>query len=870
MPLADDVLTAASMQQTLLEYQAILENASIGILFTRERRVLHCNPKYSAIFGWPHGELVGQAGAVFYPSDEDYAEMGRIATPILASGQLLDRELRMRRKDGSLFDCHMRAKAINPRNTAEGTIWIAEDVGERKRAQAAMQELLLRQQAILENASVGILFTRNGLFVHCNPRAEALYGWAPGTLTGQRTSVIFSNDQDYARFGDLVRPKLVAGELVDVEWRNTRQDGSQFWCRNLARALPSADGSQSTIWITEDISDQKAAAQALATAHSQLEQRVLERTEQLAQANAQLRLEVAERKEIEKHLRASETRFRDLSALSSDWFWEQDADFRFIDVTLGQRPSNLPPVLMVGKTRWELPILGLTPAQWQEHRQTLQAHLPFDNLTYQVRNERDELRWFTVSGKPLFEQGVFVGYRGIGSDITARKLIEEKIEFLAYHDPLTGLPNRLLLQDRMQQAMAHADRTQTRLALVFMDLDNFKHINDSLGHATGDALLKETASRVGQCIRNTDTLSRQGGDEFVLLLADLPDPDSALPVLAKISAHLQDSFVIDGNELSTSASMGVVIYPDDGADFETLSKKADTAMYKAKEAGRNTYRFFDEAMNIEAVDHLVMRNGLRRALDEGEFVLHYQPQIDLASGAVTGAEALLRWQHPEQGLVLPARFIPIAEDSGLIVPIGEWVIHEACRQAMAWRAAGLPALVVAVNLSAVQIRRGSVEHTVRHALQQSGLDPALLELELTETILIQNVEQVLASVKRLKQLGIKLSIDDFGTGYSSLSYLKRFDIDKLKIDQSFIRDLAIDPDDAAIVRAIIQMAHSLNLKTLAEGVENAAMLQHLRSFGCDEAQGFLFSHPMPAATFAVFLQKNMAHPQAMRSGYPPL
>jgi diguanylate cyclase (GGDEF)-like protein/PAS domain S-box-containing protein len=863
-------LTASSMQQTLLEYQAILENASIGILFTRDRRVLHCNPKYSEIFGWPHGELVGQAGSVFYPSDEDYAEIGRIATPVLASGQLLDREIRMRRKDGSVFDCHMRAKAINPHNTAEGTIWIAEDIGERKRAQAAVQDLLLRQQAILENASVGIVFTHDGLFVHCNPRAEVLYGWPPGTLTGQKGSALFKDAQDHAHFGQLVGPKLAAGELVDVEWRNARKDGSLFWCRNLAKALPTADGSQSTIWITEDISEKKATEEALATAHHELEQRVRERTEQLAQANAQLLLEVAERKEIENHLRASEARFRDLSALSSDWFWEQDADFRFTDITVGQRQSNPPPILIIGQTRWELPNAGVTPAQWEEHRQNLQAHLPFSDFNYPIKNERGESRWFSISGKPMFDKGVFIGYRGTGSDITERMQAEKKIEFLAYHDPLTGLPNRLLLQDRMQQAMAHADRTLTRLALVFMDLDNFKHINDSLGHATGDALLKEAASRVSECVRNTDTLSRQGGDEFVVLLADLPDPDAALPVLAKISAHLQDSFVIEGNELSTSASMGVAVYPDDGADFETLSKKADMAMYKAKEAGRNTFRFFDEAMNVEAVDHLVMRNGLRRALDNGEFVLYYQPQIDLASGAVTGAEALLRWQHPEQGLVLPGRFIHIAEDSGLIVPIGEWVIHQACRQAEAWRKAGLPPLLVAVNLSAVQIRRGSVEHSVRHALQQSGLDPALLELELTETILIQNVEQVLASIKRLKQLGIKLSIDDFGTGYSSLSYLKRFDIDKLKIDQSFIRDLAIDPDDAAIVRAIIQMAHSLNLKALAEGVETAAMLQQLRNFHCDEAQGYLFAHPMPADEFAIFLQKNMANPRAMRSGHPPI
>lgn len=718
---------------------------------------------------------------------------------------------------------------------------------------SSIQQTVLEYQAILENASLGIVFTRDGQIVHCNPRAEVIYGWAPGTLAGQKSAVFFKDAQDYVRFGNAVAQKLAAGELVDIDWRNARQDGSLFWCRNLAKALPTADGSRSTIWITEDISEKTAAQEALASARRELEQRVQERTEELAQANARLLLEVAERKEIENHLRASEGRFRDLSEMSSDWFWEQDASFRFVEMSVGLMATHLHPNRTIGKTRRELPIVGVTEAQWQEHLNLLEAYQPFKDFAYQMETQPGQLRWFLISGKPVFENGAFRGYRGTGSDITEQKISEQKIEFLAYHDPLTGLPNRLLLQDRVQQAMAHADRTGTQLALMFLDLDNFKKINDSLGHATGDALLKEVASRLSECVRDTDTISRQGGDEFVLVLSDLPDLDATTPVLAKIMGRLQDPFDTDGNELSTSVSIGVAIYPEDGHDFETLSKKADTAMYRAKEAGRNTYRFFDEEMNAEVVEHLVIRNGLRRALERSEFILHYQPQIDLASGAVIGAEALIRWQHPEFGLVPPGRFISIAEDSGLIVPIGEWVIHEACRQAMAWKEAGLPELTMAVNLSAVQFRHGNVEQTVMKALGQSGLEPSLLELELTESILIQNVEQVLASVKRLKLLGVKLSIDDFGTGYSSLSYLKRFDIDKLKIDQSFVRDLAVDPDDAAIVNAIIQMAHSLNLKAVAEGVETPEVLQQLRNFQCDGAQGYYFSRPMPADEFARYL-----------------
>jgi diguanylate cyclase (GGDEF)-like protein/PAS domain S-box-containing protein len=850
------------MQQTLLEYQAILANASIGIMFTRDRKVLHCNPKFSEIFGWPHGELVGQPGSVFYLSDKDYAEIGRIATPLLTGGGMLDHELPMRRKDGSAIYCHMRAKAINPTNTAEGTIWIVEDISERKRAESRLQELLHKQQAILEYASLGIMFTSNGKIVHCNPRFETMMGWPVGALEGQMAEAFFLSRDDYVSFGQQVGPRLALGELVDIEWENMRRDGAHIWCRHLAKALPTSDGSQSTIWITEDISGRRAAEQALAAAHRELEQRVQERTEALAQANERLLQEVGERKEIEQHLRASEARFRDLTTLSSDWYWEQDTEFRFTDITGGASAPYLSSQQTIGKRRWELPTSGVTDARWHEHRTQLEAHLPFRDFVYQVTSPTSgELRWFSISGRPVFEHGEFRGYRGIGSDITERKRSEHQIEFLAYHDPLTGLPNRVLLEDRLQQAMAHADRNRAQLALLFMDLDNFKQINDSLGHAAGDCLLQEVASRLGDCVRETDTVSRQGGDEFILLLTDLQETDGCLPVLSKIMNRLQEPFTVDDNELSTSVSIGVATYPADGTDFESLRKKADMAMYRAKEAGRNTYRFFDEAMNSEAIEHLVIRNGLRRALERQELHLHYQPQIDLASGRVIGAEALLRWQHPELGLVPPGRFIHIAEESGMIVPIGEWVLHTACQQAVAWQRAGLPPLLMAVNLSAVQFRRGNVEQSVTQALTQSGLAPALLELELTESILIQNVEQVLATVKALKRLGVKLAIDDFGTGYSSLSYLKRFDIDKLKIDQSFIRDLATDPDDAAIVHAVVQMAHSLNLKAIAEGVEHAAMLPQLREFGCDEAQGYYFARPMPADDFAHFLISQTSPPQ---------
>ncbi|MBI5784329.1 MAG: EAL domain-containing protein [Rhodocyclales bacterium] len=428
-----------------------------------------------------------------------------------------------------------------------------------------------------------------------------------------------------------------------------------------------------------------------------------------------------------------------------------------------------------------------------------------------------------------------------------------QLQYLAYHDVLTGLPNQLLVKDRLVQAIAFAGRSGNRVALLFLDLDNFKTINDSLGHPVGDALLRAVSERLVGCIRDTDTVARQGGDEFLVILSDVQSSDDIAALAEKLLERLTVPFQIEGHDLSTSASIGIAIHPDDSRDFDTLLKKADTALYEAKAAGRNAYRFFTERMNVEASEYLQVRSGLRRAIENREFELHYQPQIDLATGALVGVEALIRWQHPQQGWIPPARFIPVAEDSGLIVAIGEWVLREACRQLAEWRSSGLPELTVAVNLSGVQFKRGMVERSVMAALQEFDLPARLLELELTESILIKDTESVLATVRRLKDIGVRLSIDDFGTGYSSLSYLKRFNVDKLKIDQSFVRDFTSDPDDAAIVRAIIQMARSLNLRTIAEGVETAHVRDQLAAFNCDEAQGYYFARPMPAADFERFV-----------------
>ena len=453
-----------------------------------------------------------------------------------------------------------------------------------------------------------------------------------------------------------------------------------------------------------------------------------------------------------------------------------------------------------------------------------------------------------AAGMTLLRRQVVPLVQKMSLEISERKRAEEQISFLAYHDALTGLPNRLLSQDRFEQVMAYADRSHTKAALIFLDLDNFKEVNDSHGHSIGDALLKEVAVRLGESVRSMDSVGRQGGDEFLIVLTELHEADAITGVVEKVLKRLTEAFNIEGMEWFTSASAGIVVYPDDGKDFESLLRNADTAMYQAKGAGRNTYRFFNKQMNVDAIEHLHMRNELGKALERSELVLHYQPQVDLASGEVFGAEALIRWNHPTLGMVQPGRFIPVAESSGLIVPIGEWILLEACRQAVEWLHAGIN-LVVAVNISAMQFKSGDLKESVSRALAESGLPANLLELELTESILIQGAENVLNTVRQIRALGVSFSIDDFGTGYSSLSYLKRFAVSKLKIDQSFVRDLATDPEDAAIVRAIISMAHDLNLRVIAEGVEREDQLKFLQSHNCDEIQGYFVGKPVPAMEF---------------------
>ena len=670
----------------------------------------------------------------------------------------------------------------------------------------------------------------NGNVIFVSPQVETLLGYSADEFRRKGDSLWFNSIHvdDKERVGRAFELLMKKGEPYDIECRARRKNGEWFWAHDRAVATRDSNGLRVATGLISDISVRKAGEES--------ERRYRSLFENMLEGFAHCEMVFDDRgRPIDFVYLAVNSTFEELTGLRNV------VGRKFTEIIPGGKDSN--------------------PELFERYGRVALTGMP-DRFEIEVKGLG---MWFSISaygaGKGCFV-AVFDNITERKRDISERKLAEERVQFLAFYDALTGLPNRTLFQDRLTTALANARREKDKVALLFLDLDKFKDINDSLGHSVGDLLLKEVAKRLKTWGREQDTVARLGGDEFLITLTHVKDvPDVALAAERLIGA-MTAGFIVQGHSLNVSCSIGISIFPGQGADGETLIKNADAAMYRAKTDGRNNFRFFTEDMNAEVMERVALEKSLLSALAREELFLMYQPQMDIANGRITGLEALLRWQHPDLGLVPPDRFIRIAENSGLIVPIGEWVVRTACRQARKWQDEGLPAVTVAVNVSAVQFRQADFCGLIKRVLHETGLAPQYLELELTEGLLLAEADVTLSVLKELKSMGVMLAIDDFGTGYSSFNYLRQFRVSKLKIDRVFIRDVAMNPDDAAITAAIISMAKSLNLKVIAEGVENEGQMSFLRAHQCDEIQGYYFSKPLAADQLADKLRGDTPQRQA--------
>jgi diguanylate cyclase (GGDEF)-like protein/PAS domain S-box-containing protein len=693
---------------------------------------------------------------------------------------------------------------------------------ERKETRQALMLSEARFRAMSDASPLGIFVSdAQGECVYTNEAYHKISGLNLEQTLGTNWSMAIHPD-DRQRVLAEWRAAALGEAKFQSEARFLRADGSIVWARLNAAAMLDGEHSRGHVQIVEDISARKAAEDALFD----------------EKERAQVTLNSIGDAVLTTNLPGNVTYLNQVAEAMTGWSQEN---------ALG-RPLSEIFKIVDGATRQAAP----NPAQRAIHENRT-VGLAADSIL--IRRDGIESA-IEDSAAPIHNRdGQVAGAVIVFHDVSESRAMALKMAHLAQHDFLTGLPNRMLLTERLSRAIGQARRHSKRVGLMFIDLDYFKHINDSLGHTIGDLLLQMVAERLKLCIRDTDTVCRQGGDEFVILLAEIVQTQDATPVAEKLLAAFTEPCLIGGHELHVTLSIGVAIYPDDGMDADEVMKNADTAMYHAKAKGRNNYQFFTTEMNTLAVRRLSIEGNLRRALKQGEFMLYYQPKIDLASGLMIGSEALIRWRDPVHGLIYPNQFVPIAEESGLIVPIGSWVLREACRQVCAWQDSGLLAVPVSVNISAVEFRHKNFADGVATILAETSMLPSFLELELTESILMQDAESSASVLASLKAMGMQLAIDDFGTGYSSLSYLKRFPINTLKIDQSFVQDITDDTDDAAIVSAMIGMGKSLKQRVIAEGVETEEQLALLRSLHCDEGQGFLFGHPLPADQFARLLLK---------------
>lgn len=842
-----------ALRRTLLEQQAILENAAVGILFTKSYTIQECNIRSAEMFGYTRKELLGQNSMILFSSEASCLQLRETSTQLLGAGQAYRTEIELRHKDDTLFWCRLYGKAVDPLHTDDGTIWIMEDITEARQAQQLLQTTLLEVEAIMTNASVGISFTKNRRITRYNRRFGELLGFDGDAGLGVLGSTVYPSQEAYEQLGAQAGPLLSAGKPFQTETRMRRQDDTTLWAQLIGYVINPKDPSQGTIWIVEDRTEHKLAEETLKNALLE-NQAILE--------SAVIGISVVEHGANLRCNRKMEELFGfapgEIEGVTVRSFypdplqWQQARQETVDDFGSGRvHTTEQRLVRKDGATFWA----RLTGRPFDLSQPSGRSVWLVDDITQRraaaqaIERSRDELEQ-RVTERTAELAGANAKLQ---AEITERRQAEARVHQMAYHDSLTGLPNRALLTERLELAVRSANLSARKMAVLFIDLDRFKTINDSLGHMMGDKLLQEVSKRLTHAVRASDTVARLGGDEFVVLATDLNLALEAGLVAQKIIDVLAEPFLIDVREMHISPSIGICLCPDDGNDAESLMRHADTAMYQAKAHGRNNWQFFTPQMNQAASHHFEIDNALRGALARNEFVLFYQPIMDLRTRKLESMEVLLRWQRPDHGLVGPDQFIPVIEENGLIVPIGEWVIRQACQQSIAWQQQGLTAVPLAINLSPRQFLHRSLIESIGAILTETGMQASLLEFELTETALMQHGDQPLEILNQINQMGIHLSIDDFGTGYSSLAYLKRFPVNKLKIDRAFIKDLEHSSDDRAIVSAIIALSSSLQLQVVAEGVETEAQYSLLQSSGAQFAQGFLFSRPVPAEQAQTFL-----------------
>ncbi len=734
-----------------------------------------------------------------------------------------------------------------------GTCFVISSYRMNRRAFEQVQASEHKNQAIVEAAVDGILtIDAHGTIHSTNTAVDNLFGYRAGELIGRNVRLLMPSPHREAHDGYLhayltTGIKRIIGYTREVV--GECKDGGQFPLEIAVGEFRSG-GETFFTGILHDITERKRAKEALQEAYNELEHRVMERTQELQGANAQLMDSLERQKQAESGLRLAAKVFEH----ASEAIVITEIDGSIVDVN--EAYSRI-----TGYQREE--VLGANPRIGKSGRHDPAFYrVMWDAITTQGqwsgevwdRRKNGEVypKWLTINAVKD-GSGQTTHFVGIFSDISQIKMTEERLEQLAFYDPLTRLPNRMLFKDRVQRAMEWTSRHQKRGAVFFIDLDRFKHVNDTFGHAAGDTLLTEVARRLLLCVRTSDTVARLGGDEFTIILTDLDKGDEAASVAQKMIASVAKPVDLGGHQANIGASIGIAIFPDDGETYDVITQYADMAMYHAKESGCGTYRFFEPGMNAQSAKRAMMESHFHTGLQNREFLLHYQPKVEVLSGRIVGMEALVRWQPADGPLISPLDFIPFAEETGLIVPLGRDILRMACHYNKHLLDAGLAPLHVAVNLSGRQFQDKNLHSSIQAILEETGLSPEHLELEVTESMMMKDERQAIVILKQLRDMGLTLAMDDFGTGYSSLSYLKRFPINSLKIDQSFVRDLVADSDDAAIVSAIVSMAKSLRLRVVAEGVENQGQADFLKGLDCDELQGYWISRPLEGAAFTRFL-----------------